>query len=89
MVHKLTARLGDYWLLLAPVRESTWRLQVWGDTLHEAEVVAEDQEQAKETAVAAAIKKLRDEGYWLNEPTAVEWNEAVSSETRLSGDPEQ
>jgi hypothetical protein len=31
-MHKLSARVGDNWLVLTQLRERTWHLQVWGDT---------------------------------------------------------
>jgi hypothetical protein len=57
-MHKLSARVGDNWLVLTQLRERTWHLQVWGDTLLEAEVTAEDEAQAKDTAVAATVERL-------------------------------
>jgi hypothetical protein len=57
-MHKLSARVGNNWLLLTPLRERTWRLQVWGHTPLEAEVTAEDEAEAKNTAVAATVERL-------------------------------
>ena len=57
-MHKLSARVGDNWLVLTHLRESTWHLQVWGNTPLEAEVTAEDEAEAKNTAVAATVERL-------------------------------
>jgi hypothetical protein len=57
-MHKLSARVGNNWLVLTPLRERTWHLQVWGDTPLEAEVTAEDEAEAKNTAVAATVERL-------------------------------
>ena len=57
-MHKLSARVGDNWLVLTQLRERTWHLQVWGDTPLEAEVTAEDEAEAKDTAVAATVERL-------------------------------
>jgi hypothetical protein len=57
-MHKLSARVGNNWLVLTPLRERTWHLQVWGDTPLEAEVTAEDEGEAKNSAVAATVERL-------------------------------
>ena len=56
-MHKLSARVGDNWLVLTQLRERTWHLQVWGDTPLEAEVTAEDEAEAKDSAVAATVER--------------------------------
>jgi hypothetical protein len=58
-MQRLSTRLGDHWLVLTHVHESKWRLQVWGATPLEAEVIADDETTAKETAIAATIERLR------------------------------
>jgi len=57
-MHKLSAHVGDNWLVLTQLRERTWHLQVWGDTPLEAEVTAEDEAEAKDTAVGATVERL-------------------------------
>jgi len=57
-MHKLSARVGDNWLVLTHLHERTWHLQVWGDTLLEGEVTAEDEAEAKNSAVAATVERL-------------------------------
>ena len=57
-MHKLSTRVGDNWLVLTQLRERTWHLQVWGDTALEAEVTAEDEAEAKDTAIAATVERL-------------------------------
>ena len=57
-LRKISTRIGDNWLVLTHLRERTWRLQVWGDTPLEAEVEAQDEAAAKETAVAATLERL-------------------------------
>jgi hypothetical protein len=74
--------LGSYWLLLEASGESTWRLQVLGDTHHEAEITAADEEGAKDAAVDASIALLKEEDPKFKEPEAakVRWNEAFVSD---------
>jgi len=57
-MHKLSARVGDNWLVLTQLRERTWHLQVWGDSPIEAEVTADDEAEAKKTAVAATEERF-------------------------------
>ena len=68
-MRKLSTRLGDCWLILTQVREDKWRLQVLGDTPLEAEVTADDEAAAKESAVAATLEKLKLEGVDAEAPT--------------------
>jgi hypothetical protein len=77
-VKKLSTRLGDCWLILTQVREDKWRLQVLGDTPLEAEVTADDEAGAKESAVAATVEKLRSEGVATETPATVNWNAVVT-----------
>ena len=60
-MRKLSTRIAGNWLVLTHVGDSTWRLQVWGDTPLEAEVVADDEASAKESAVEATIERLNIE----------------------------
>jgi len=53
-----STRIGDHWLLLTHLRDSTWRLQVLGDTPLEAEVTAEGEAEAKSSAVEATLERL-------------------------------
>ena len=57
-MQRLSTRIGDNWLVLTHLHEHTWRLQVWGDTPLEAEVTAEDEAEAKDSAVAATVERL-------------------------------
>ncbi len=58
MMHKLSARVGDNWLVLTQLGQRTWHLQVLGNTPLEAEVTAEDEAAAKSSAVAATVERL-------------------------------
>lgn len=53
-----STRIGQHWLLLTHIQDSTWRLQVLGDTPLEAEVTAVDEAEAKSSAVAATLERL-------------------------------
>ena len=81
--HKLTARLGPYWLILEPSGESTWRLQLWGESHLEAEVTAPDEEEAKEAAVLATVELVQKQNPDFRQPATVVWNPAFTSENRL------
>ena len=83
MTHKLTTRLGPYWLILEPSGETTWRLQVWGDAHLEAEVVAPDEEEAKSAAVLATVELMQKKDPDFRQPETVVWNPAFTSENRL------
>ena len=72
MARKLTARMGSYWLLLEASGESTWRLLLLGDSHHEAEITAVDEDQAKE----------QDPEF--REPSKVTWNPAFVADSRFS-----
>ncbi len=48
---RFSTRIGHHWLLLTHVHDSTWHLQVLGDTPLEAEVTAVDEAEAKSSAV--------------------------------------
>jgi len=58
-VRRLSTRIAGNWLVLTHVDEGRWRLQVFGATPLEAEVTAEDEAAAKDTAIAATIERLR------------------------------
>lgn len=77
-MHKLSTRLGDNWLVLTHLQQSTWRLQVWGDTPLEAEVIAEDETEAKESAVAATIERLNMDRPPDREAPVLKWNLAIT-----------
>ncbi len=83
MVHKLTTRLGPYWLLLEASGDSTWRLQLLGDAHHEAEITAIDEEEAKDAAVVATVALLKEENPEFKQPAKVTWNPAFVSDNRL------
>jgi len=53
-----STRIGEHWLLLTHLHDSTWRLQVLGDTPLEAEVTAKDEAEAKSSAVEATLQRL-------------------------------
>lgn len=55
---RFSTRIGKHWLVLTHVRDSTWHLQVLGDTPLEAEVTAGDEAEAKSSAVAATVERL-------------------------------
>lgn len=55
---RFSTRIGDNWLVLTHVRDSTWHLQVLGDTPLEAEVTAVDEAEAKSCAVTATLERL-------------------------------
>lgn len=77
-MRKLSTKLGDCWLILTELREHKWRLQVLGDNPLEAEVIAEDEAGAKESAVAATLEKLKLEGIPTEAPATVNWNAVVT-----------
>lgn len=84
LARKLTTRLGPYWLLLEPSGDSTWRLQLLGDKHHEAEITADDEDQAKDAAVNATVALLKEEDPEFQEPSRVKWNPAFVSDNRFS-----
>ncbi len=73
--NKLSTRIGANWLVLTPIQEHTWRIQVWGDARLEGEITAQDESEAKSTAISATLEKLNIESVWPP-PT---WNAAVST----------
>ena len=75
---KLSTRIGGHWLVLTHLRGSTWRLQVWGDTPLEAEVIAEDENEAKRSAAAATIERLNIE-LSPRHPPPLNWNAVITS----------
>ena len=77
-MRKLSARIGDNWLILTQVRTRTWRLQVLGDTPLEAEVIAEDEAEAKASAVAATLERLKIEDSSAQSPDILNWNEVIT-----------
>jgi len=77
-VRKLSARLGDHWLVLTQVGERTWHLQVLGDTPLEAEVTADDEDGAKASAIAATVERLKMQGILADEAPAVNWNDVMT-----------
>lgn len=74
-MEKLSTRLGGNWLVLTAVREHTWHLRVLGDTPLEAEVTADDEEEAKDRAIVATMERLSI-GPFPEPPT---WNITVST----------
>ena len=84
LARKLTTRLGPYWLLLEASGDGTWRLQLLGDSHHEAEITAKGEEEAKDAAVEATIALLKEENPDFREPAKVTWNPAFVSDNRLN-----
>jgi hypothetical protein len=84
LARKLTTRLGPYWLLLEASGDSTWRLQLLGDSHHEAEITANGEEEAKDAAVEATVALLKEENPDFREPAKVTWNPAFVSDNRLN-----
>ncbi len=72
---RFSTRIGDNWLVLTHLHDSTWRLQVWGDTPLEAEVTAVDETEAKSCAVSATLERLNIGS--LQPPTT--WNAVITS----------
>src|SRR5258708_24986740 len=71
---KLSTRIGSNWLVLTHLQGSTWRLQVWGDTPLEAEVIAVDEAEAKRSAAAATIERLNIQRSPRHAPRVLNWN---------------
>ena len=69
-----STRIGDNWLVLTHLHNSTWRLQVWGDTPLEAEVIAVDQAEAMSSAVSATLERLNIGSL----PQATTWNAVIT-----------
>jgi len=76
---KLSTRIGDNWLILTHMEGTTWRLQVLGDTPLEAEVIAVDETEAKESAVAATVERLNNEGARVRAKPIQSWNSVITS----------
>ncbi len=77
--------MGNYWLLLEASGESTWRLQLLGDSHHEAEITAVGEEEAKDAAVEVTVALLKEEDPAFREPAKkVTWNPAFVSDNRLN-----
>jgi hypothetical protein len=58
-MRRLSTRIAGNWLVLTHLDKGRWRLQVLGATPLEAEVTAENEAAAKDTALAATIERLR------------------------------
>jgi hypothetical protein len=71
---RFSTRIGDNWLVLTHVRDTTWHLQVWGDTPLEAEVTAVDEAEAKSSAIEATIERLNVQTF--HPPTT--WNAVIT-----------
>ena len=69
-----STRIGNHWLVLTHLHDSTWRLQVWGDTPLEAEVTAVDEAEAKSSAIEATIERLNVQTF---QPPAT-WNAVIT-----------
>lgn len=72
---RFSTRIGDNWLVLTHLRNSTWRLQVWGDTPLEAEVIAVDEAEAKSSAISATLERLN---IGCSEAPPI-WNDVITS----------
>jgi len=71
---RFSTRIGDHWLVLTHIHDSTWRLQVLGDTPLEAEVTAVDEAEAKSSAVSATLERLSIGSF---QPTP-SWNAVIT-----------
>lgn len=71
----VSTRIGDHWLVLTHLHNSTWRLQVWGDTPLEAEVTAVDEAEAKSSAISATLERLN---IGASQPPTT-WNDVITS----------
>lgn len=78
-MRKQSTRIGDNWLVLTHLEGNTWRLQVWGDCPLEAEVIAEDETEAKASAVAATVERLNSEGAAVRAKPFQSWNTVITS----------
>jgi hypothetical protein len=74
LIGRFSTRIGDHWLLLTHVHDSTWHLQVLGDPSLEAEVTAIDEAEAKSSAVMATLERL---GMGSFEPLP-SWNAVIT-----------
>jgi len=72
---RFSTRIGKHWLVLTHVRDTTWHLQVLGETHLEAEVTAIDEEEAKSSAVAATLERLSIETF----ESPPSWNAVITS----------
>jgi hypothetical protein len=71
---RFSTRVGDNWLVLTHLHDSTWRLQVWGDTPLEAEVTAVDETEAKLSAIEATMERLNVQ---TSHPPTI-WNAVIT-----------
>ena len=55
---RFSTRIGNHWLVLTHLHDSTWHLLVLGATRLEAEVTAVDEAEAKRSAVLATLERL-------------------------------
>ena len=78
-MRKQSTRIGNNWLVLTHLEGKTWHLQVWGDRPLEAEVIAEDENEAKASAVAATIERLNQEGASVRAKPYQNWNTVITS----------
>jgi hypothetical protein len=78
-MRKISTRISDNWLVLTHLKGRTWRLQVWGDTPLEAEVIAEDEAAAKECALTATMERLQIEPSQEACRRIPDWNTVITS----------
>ena len=71
---RFSTRIGDNWLVLTHLHNSTWRLQVWGDTPLEAEVIAVDEAEAKCSAISATCERLNI----VTSKPPITWNNVIT-----------
>ena len=76
-----STRIGGHWLVLTHLHDSTWRLQVWGDTPLQAELTAVDEAEAKSSAVTATLERLSIGSF---RPPA-SWNAVITSYWDIRG----
>jgi hypothetical protein len=72
---RFSTRIGNHWLVLTHLHDSSWHLQVLGDTPLEAEVTAVDEAEAKSSAVTATLERLSIGSF---RPPAC-WNAVITS----------
>jgi hypothetical protein len=77
-MRKVSKRIGENWLVLTHMSGRTYRLQVFGDTPLEAEVVAVDETEAKKSAVAATIERLNIERESERAQPLQNWNPVMT-----------
>ena len=79
MSQRFSTRIGNHWLLLSHIEGPLWNLQVLGETPLEAEISAENEFDAKETSLSAAVERLRSDQPSLQVPTDAVWSDVFQT----------